>query len=71
MHSTEQGTMRGSRISEEKSVSERRGNRKQNDPLISKETTCITLRAPDLVKQRKSQAFEIYFTNVLLSVRMH
>lgn len=43
--------MRGIRVSEEKSVSERRPNRKKNDPFNSQEIKSITLRAPELVKQ--------------------
>lgn len=43
--------MRGIRVSEEKSVSERRSNRKKNDSFISQEIKSITLRAPELVKQ--------------------
>lgn len=43
--------MRGIRVSEEKSVSERRPNRKKNDPFISQEIKGITLRTPELVKQ--------------------
>lgn len=43
--------MRGIRVSEEKSVSERRPNRKKNDLFISQKTKRITLRAPELVKQ--------------------
>lgn len=43
--------MRGIRDSEEKSVSERRPNRKKNDPFISQETKRVTIRAPESVKQ--------------------